>query len=311
MKSASKESSTNSKLLCFVMSIWCIALLLTGLLMISKNREEREVVQKPNVVALEKPIVSTIEHSQEVKGVEVDSEYSIQFCYMDFCKQLESKRFLEMVENGKISSNLLNIWIHTDLEKYFLPLYSKQELVKNSKGEYLSRVSEYIPNYSAIYEMLNDRYVAGEYDIKINIPSIMTASTDGKFAYKYIEVDNTQQKLYVWIDGVVIKEIFLSGAREDSSVKGVFNIVDKGLQPIAPGDKYMPYWMAFYYEPSKSTWYGLHGLIWIPKSDGSRWIEPVSNIGRRISGGCIRMKVEDAKYLYGIFEKGEYVLVHD
>ena len=38
---------------------------------------------------------------------------------------------------------------------------------------------------------------------------------------------------------------------------------------------------------------------------------PSHDMGVRISGGCIRMVVEDAKYLYGIFDVGDYVLIHD
>jgi lipoprotein-anchoring transpeptidase ErfK/SrfK len=315
MKFLSKGLLESKNLLIFVLCIWSFAMLLIGLLMLSKNRNEdlvkyiQEDIKEVEVETLIPTVASA--STTEVVGVTDSPNYNILFCYMDFCKKLENEKFLKMIQDGDISKDLFNTWVHSDVEKYFSPLYSKKELVKNSKGEYLSRISEYVPNYTVVYNSLNTKYRSGEHDIIVEIPSIMTASTDGKFAYKYIEVDNTQQKLYVWIDGVVVREIFLSGAREDSSVRGVFKIVDKGLQPIAPGNKYMPYWMAFYYEPTKSTWYGLHGLIWIPRSDGSRWVESESNIGKRISGGCIRMLVEDAKYLYGIFEKGDYVLIHD
>ncbi len=92
---------------------------------------------------------------------------------------------------------------------------------------------------------------------------------------------------------------------------GVFPIVDKGEAPIAPTGDYMPYWMAFYYSPKQEAWYGLHGLIWWYDDDGNKEYEPESNIGVRRSGGCIRMLVEDAKYIYDIFEKGDLVLIHE
>lgn len=88
-------------------------------------------------------------------------------------------------------------------------------------------------------------------------------------------------------------------------------MVDKGIEPIAPGGKYMPYWMAFYYSKKQDSWYGLHGLIWMKRDDGTRWIEPETNIGLRKSAGCIRMVVADAKYLYENFEKGDFILIHE
>jgi len=308
----SKKLSLTVKLLFCVIGIWTVALFACSYVLFSKGYKVKEDsgdgIKADSVVQ-----ASQDEVDQEVLSViaEEKKEYNIEVCYMGFCKKLENDVFLGMIEEGVLSEYYVDMWIDTDLKTYFFPLYKEKELVRNSQGEYLSRISEYVPNYSVIYTRLNNAYKDGKYNVHIDLPEIMSASTDGKFASKYIEVDNTQQKLYVWINGVVVREIFLSGAREDSSVRGVFKIVSKGLEPIAPGGKYMPYWMAFYYDRGKGMWYGLHGLIWMYRSDGSKWIEPVENIGVRISGGCIRMVVEDAKYLYGIFEVGDYVLIHD
>ncbi len=313
----SEKFSLTVKLLFCVMGIWTIALVIYGYVLFSKGYKVegngKNEVQADSTVEIsqQNETEQVVLSSATPERVEKKKEYNIEVCYMGFCKKLENDIFLGMMENGVLSEYYVDMWIDTDLKTYLSPLYDEKELVKNSQGEYLSRVSEYVPDYSVIYAQLNNAYRNGKYNIHIDLPKIMSASTDGKFATKYIEVDNTQQKLYVWINGVVVREIFLSGAREDSSVRGVFKIVAKGLEPIAPGGKYMPYWMAFYYDRGKGMWYGLHGLIWMYRSDGSKWIEPVENIGVRISGGCIRMVVEDAKYLYGIFDVGDYVLIHD
>jgi len=312
----SEKLSLTTKLLFCVMGIWTIVLVVYGYVMFSegygvKDNGRNETKGDGMVQAFQDEENQEVLSSVVAVKAEKEKEYNIEVCYMGFCKKLENDVFLGMIEEGVLSEYYVDMWIDTDLKTYFFPLYKEKELVRNSQGEYLSRISEYVPNYSVIYTRLNNAYKDGKYNVHIDLPEIMSASTDGKFASKYIEVDNTQQKLYVWINGVVVREIFLSGAREDSSVRGVFKIVSKGLEPIAPGGKYMPYWMAFYYDRGKGMWYGLHGLIWMYRSDGSKWIEPVENIGVRISGGCIRMVVEDAKYLYGIFEVGDYVLIHD
>ena len=73
----------------------------------------------------------------------------------------------------------------------------------------------------------------------------------------------------------------------------------------------MPYWMGFYNSRWQNSWYGLHALIWWYDGEGNKVYESVGNIGLRKSAGCIRMLLEDAKYLYYIFERGDLVLIHE
>ena len=94
-------------------------------------------------------------------------------------------------------------------------------------------------------------------------------------------------------------------------VYGVFPIIDKGIQPMAPSGHYMPYWMAFYYSPWQNSWYGLHGLVWWYDDSGSKVFENTDYIGVRRSKGCIRMLKDDAKYLYDRYEKGDHILIHE
>ena len=117
--------------------------------------------------------------------------------------------------------------------------------------------------------------------------------------------------LFVWMNGEVVKTILLSGPKYGFQVYGVFPIVDKGIEPEAPGGKYMPYWMAFYYAKGQDSWYGLHSLIWWYGEDGNKVYETINNIGRRESAGCIRMLLDDAKYLYENFKIGDYILIHE
>lgn len=193
---------------------------------------------------------------------------------------------------------------------YIETQYGGKTIASNRNGNFIYWKEDMIPDLSNIFTDVYNAFKSGE-DTQILIQTKDLPGTDGRYSNKYIEIDNSKQKLYVWIDGKVVKEILLSGPKVGYEVYGVFPIIDKGISPIAPTGRYMPYWMAFYYSKRQDSWYGLHALIWWYDENGKKVYEPTTNIGVRRSGGCIRMLYEDSKYLYEIFEKGDHILIHE
>jgi len=234
-------------------------------------------------------------------------EFTVPICNQGKCMWLSSE---SVVLEGIVDRNAVYQRVLTQVIPYFEQNYGGKTAVQNRAGSFVYWKEDYIPNLSNIFDDVYRAFVSKEDDyVEVSIEDL--PGTDGRYAPRYIEVDNSKQKLYVWVNGVVQKEILLSGPKVGYEVYGVFPIVDKGEAPIAPTGDYMPYWMAFYYSPKQEAWYGLHGLIWWYDDDGNKEYEPESNIGVRRSGGCIRMLVEDAKYIYDIFEKGDLVLIHE
>ncbi len=298
-----------------LLAVVCIFNIFTGFLLLYKNRNPEPLQMysgnvSENISMKDEEIVNVETSESVLEEKKLSNLDFLRFCYNDICKEVSSSVFESWFVDGRLDRDVVQDYIDTEVRGYFQPFYDVKKVVKNRKGEFYSRVYDNVPNYSTLYDQLFSKFTNGVRDITVVISSMVYAGTDGEFAQKYIEVDSSQQKLYVWNTRSIEKVIDLSGPRYDSEVHGVFTVVDKGLEPIAPGNKYMPYWLAFYYEPTKEAWYGLHGLIWMYRADGSKWIEPTSNIGVRISGGCIRMVVEDAKYLYERFERGDYILIH-
>lgn len=293
-------------------SIFAILLVNTSLLLgilffIGEIKDSKPIIKKPilegNVLAETSQI--TLEEEEEYS--------SIQICIKEVCKEIPSDVVKKFVTE-KLTKEEMTLYILENISTYFENLYGGKSRVKNINGEFISWNKDIVPDSSHLYENIftllkdvKDGRIPGKYEI----PLKDIAGTDGKYAKKYIEVDNSKQKLYVWEDAVVTKEIFLSGPKYGFQVYGVFPIVDKGLAPIAPGGKYMPYWMAFYHSLRQDSWYGLHGLIWWYGEDGKKVAESLENIGKRKSAGCIRMLKEDAKFLYEKFEKGDLVLIHE
>lgn len=253
------------------------------------------------------------EASSQVQGAEDISEvkYFVSVEFNGVYRTISNTDFASLLTDSKLNKAKFDEYIDTKVISYFDGIYAGTTQVSNSNGEFETKVSDIIPDYSTLYEKVNELYSSGTTDIRVEVEGKDSPGTDGKYAEKYMEADNSQQKLYVWKDEKIEKVIGLSGPVAGWEVYGVFPIVDKGREPVTADGKYMPYWMAFYYSPKQSSWYGLHGLIWKYEEDGSKWYEPESNIYTRQSAGCIRMVLADAKYLYENFEKGDLLLIHE
>lgn len=249
--------------------------------------------------------------SNEVLGEEIKEEEntSISICDIDIrnCIWLTDEG---LVKDGIVDENAVYKLVLETVFPYIEKSYGGKTFAQNRNGSFIYWKEDVIPDLSNIFTDVYNAFKSGK-DTQILIHTKDLPGTDGRYSNKYIEIDNSKQKLYVWKDGKVIKEILLSGPKVGYEVYGVFPIIDKGVSPIAPTGRYMPYWMAFYYSRRQDSWYGLHALIWWYDENGKKVYEPTTNIGVRRSGGCIRMLYEDSKYLYEIFEKGDHILIHE
>jgi lipoprotein-anchoring transpeptidase ErfK/SrfK len=146
---------------------------------------------------------------------------------------------------------------------------------------------------------------------RVEITYKEVAGTNGEFASRYIEIDHSQQRMYVWEEGEVIHEWEVSGVLDEYAVFGVFEVGEKSTQAWSSlVDKWMPFWMAYYYDPIQQTWFGLHGLVWWEDSLGVHY-ESEESIGYKKSGGCIRTTVDNAEVLYNWADRGTPILIHE
>jgi hypothetical protein len=286
----------------------CIVLLLgiltTLVKLSSKTSPQSEYISSnvSNVSAME------VEQTEEVKEENVEEKaFSVSVCDFSSCVWISSDG---LVNNGVVDQNAVYQKVLDSVIPYFENKYGGKTFVKNRGGEFIYWRYDNIPDFSNIYDKVYEAFKSGT-DSRVEIEIKDLPATDGRYADKYIEVDDSKLKLYAWVDGKVVKEIDLSPAKKGYQVYGVFPIIDKGVAPIAPGGKYMPYWMAFYYSPKQDSYYGLHGLIWWYDGNGKKVYETEEHIGVRRSKGCIRMTVENAKFLYNIYQKGDPVLIHE
>ena len=266
------------------------------------NKPEKEV----KGVYVEETSKSNI---QNTKAEEDTKIYPIDICCNNICFHIFEDEIPSLTDDTELSK-----YLNTNIYPYFEKYCGGKETISNSNGTFEYWVFNNIPDFSNLKENLKKEISSSINGIQTNMIEVLLKDlpgTDGTYTDKYMEVDNSKQKLYVWMNGKVVKTILLSGPVYGFQVYGVFPIIDKGISPIAPGGKYMPYWMAFYYSKSQDSWYGLHALIWWYDRLGNKVYETEKNIGTRQSAGCIRMLLDDSKYLYENFSIGDVVLIHE
>ncbi len=253
-------------------------------------------------------VENTTQDIQKIYTEETKEIYPIHICCNNICFHILKEEIPSLINDLEISK-YINEKIYPYFEKYF----GGKETISNDNGRFKYWIYNEIPDLSNLEKDLREAIYLSNESIQPETITILLKDlpgTDGMYSDRYMEVDNSKQRLYVWMNGKVVKTILLSGPIYGFQVYGVFPVIDKGISPIAPGGKYMPYWMAFYYSKSQDSWYGLHALIWW-YDNGERVYETENNIGSRESAGCIRMLLDDAKYLYENFNIGDVVLIHE
>jgi hypothetical protein len=176
--------------------------------------------------------------------------------------------------------------------------------------EYSPDVSGTISMIHAIIEArLGDNSGKQEY---LEIGKKTHLGTNGEYSeQKYIELDHQKQKIYAWENGELYKVWDASGFYDEYAVFGVFDIKNKSKKAWSPVvNKWMPYWMAFYYCKEQQAWFGIHELVWWTDETGARIEESSDSIGQKKSGGCVRLDRGEMEVLYDWTTTGTPFLIH-
>ncbi len=120
-----------------------------------------------------------------------------------------------------------------------------------------------------------------------------------------VEVDKSENKLYLYFNNKVVKVYNVATGRENSTPVGEFKVANKLLNPVwyhdgevipagDPKNELGTRWIGFNLDG-----YGIHGTI-APES-----------IGKQSTAGCVRMLNSDVEELFDIIPVGAKVLVRD
>ncbi len=141
---------------------------------------------------------------------------------------------------------------------------------------------------------------------EIYVRSQRHLGTNGEYSNsKYIELDHSAQKIYAWEGGKLYRSWYASGFFDEFAVFGVFDVKNKALNAWSPiAKKWMPYWMAYYYDNKQQAWFGIHELVYWFDENGNR-------LGYKKSGGCVRLDRGEMIELYEWAEVGTPFLIYE
>jgi hypothetical protein len=125
---------------------------------------------------------------------------------------------------------------------------------------------------------------------------------------KSIEVDVSQQKMYLKVGNITIRTFPVSTGKPSTPTPyGHTQILYKQeVRVSASWPHYiMPKWLNF-----RKGGFGIHALPSIRYDNGYYWREALSHIGQARSHGCIRLLPADAAFTYDWAEVGTAVWVH-
>ncbi len=135
-------------------------------------------------------------------------------------------------------------------------------------------------------------------------------NTTGSITDKYIEVDISQQKMYLFKDGRLIKTFRVSTGLDYPTPTGEFTILNKtGLGFSNIYKSWLPYWMGFKYSEELNAYFGIHETPY-KLINGQEYRKP-NFIGQPNTGGCVALGVGDAKYVYQFADIGTRVVIYN
>lgn len=134
-------------------------------------------------------------------------------------------------------------------------------------------------------------------------------NTNGDKANKYIEIDISQQQMYIWEKGNVIAEHLVSTGLYYPTPPGQYKILNKATNAYSYiYNVWMPYWMAFYLAPDIKAYLGIHELpYWI--SNGTQIRRPREFLGTPKTGGCVSLDVGVAEKVFAWADVGTPVYI--
>ncbi len=160
-----------------------------------------------------------------------------------------------------------------------------------------------------VQDVLRGRF-AGHAIEAISVVLDSGPNTTGTNAAKYIEVDISQQKMYLFKNGKLIKTYRVSTGLEYPTPTGEFKILNKvGLGYSNIYNVWMPYWMGFKYSESLGAYFGIHELPYTLAGD-KKMQRPGDSIGSPNTGGCVALGVGSAREVYQFADIGTMVVIY-
>ena len=137
-------------------------------------------------------------------------------------------------------------------------------------------------------------------------------TTNGSLADKYIEVDISQAKMYLFQNGKVYKSYTVSTGLDYPTPVGRFEILNKiGLGYSNIYKNWLPWWMGFAYSKELNAYFGIHEQPYVLTADGKPIAASPLTIGTPSTGGCVALAPGAAREVYAFADVGTPVYIYN
>jgi lipoprotein-anchoring transpeptidase ErfK/SrfK len=137
-------------------------------------------------------------------------------------------------------------------------------------------------------------------------------TTNGTLADKYIEIDITQAKMYLFQSGKVVKSYTVSTGLDYPTPTGRFEILNKtGLGYSDIYQDWLPWWMGFAYSKELNAYFGIHEQPYRLTADGKIVAAAPQAIGIPSTGGCVALAPGAAQAVYAFADIGTPVYIYN
>lgn len=174
--------------------------------------------------------------SKEVLGVSSISDslnqkfVPLKICTPDICQIISAEDISSLYTSGTADKNKVYKYCITNIFPALQSFYNTQVLVSSEKGSFYTQTKDKRPDLSVIPDgivsVLGQRETGKSVGV-YNISLISLPGTNGIYSAKYIEVDDSSQTIYAWINGKVAREFSPSSPLLNASNSyGVFSLSD-------------------------------------------------------------------------------------
>ncbi len=162
-----------------------------------------------------------------------------------------------------------------------------------------------------LVSLINTRFNGYDSDY-IYVRLIEKPNTNGGEAEQYIEIDLSQQKMYLWEGGKNLAIHRISSGLYYPTPPGRYRILNKANNAYSYiYNVWMPFWMAFSLDPKVHAYLGIHELPYWVDGAGQEIRRPRDFIGSPHTGGCVSLDVGEAQLVYDWAKIGTPVLIFD
>lgn len=219
---------------------------------------------------------------------------------------LLTEKELAHITNITLSQDQTNIAIHTNEDSFTRII---NEHVKKLK--FLSRGNVVTPKViDDMTAVLQTRF-AGRPAEALTISLDNGPNSSGSVASKYIEVDISQQKMFLFKNKSLYKTYRVSTGLEYPTPTGEFEILNKaGLGYSSIYNVWMAWWMGFNYSNELRAFFGIHELPYTLSGE-DKIHRPADFIGKPNTGGCVALGIGDAEEVYKFADIGTKVVIYN